>query len=143
MHVARLAVRAHGQGGHGVQAQEDHVHEVFLGQALVAQVGVHQAQAAQPPGASAGLGQVRDEDAAGIAHDDPEGTSPAVDEQAQLAAHAVGEDGQFAGLVRGHAALRGIAAGVETDQGLDLAGLETLGVALDLGGYGSAPALAS
>jgi hypothetical protein len=62
----------------------------------------------------------------------------AVDQDPDLAAQVVGELGQRAGELVGQESVGGQAAPVEALQGVDLAGLEALGVAEDLDRFVSA-----
>ncbi|GAB7079719.1 hypothetical protein JCM14635_13920 [Megalodesulfovibrio paquesii] len=102
-------------------------------------MGVDQPEAAQTPGTQAGAGQFGNVNGTRLTHDDHLGSALSVDEQAQLPAHAAGQDGQLPGLFRGVAALVGVAAGVQPRKGLLLAGLQTLKIALQFGGDGGAP----
>ncbi|KAF5027955.1 hypothetical protein DSECCO2_664100 [anaerobic digester metagenome] len=137
----RLAPFVHGQHAEAVQPQEQQVHQVFLRKQVRPQVGVQQTQAAQAARARAGAGQLRNGDGPGVAHQHHGHAALPVDEHGHLPPHAAGQGGQFAGLLVRIAPHGGEAALVQTGQGLDVAGLEPLGVAENLGD-GSAPALA-
>jgi len=80
----RFAHRIDSQDNDGIQAQKEHVHQVFLAEAVGGQVGMQQPKAAQTLAAAAASGQFGYQDAAGLAHNDRLYTALAVNEQAYL-----------------------------------------------------------
>ena len=59
----RVAEWIHGQGDHAVEAQEEHIHEIFLAEQIGREMRVQEAQTAQPRGAGTGMWQFGDVDA--------------------------------------------------------------------------------
>ncbi len=82
-----IARGIHAQGNDRIQTQEEHVHKVFLADAVRGKVGVQQAQAAQTflPGSTAR--QFGNENAARLPHQHHLHPPLAVNEQTQLTAY--------------------------------------------------------
>ena len=140
---ARRAIGAHGQHADGVQAQEGHVHEVFLRQKRGVEVRVQKAQAGQPGVGLAMARELGDEDAVLFPDQDHDRHALAVDQHAKLAADAPAQEGELPGLVGSEPALIGKASVVEAGNGRDLTGFEAREVAKRFGsdGYSPLPAL--
>ena len=79
-----IAVIVDGQHGNAVQAQEQHVHQVFLRKPVRRKVRVHQADAAQTARRAAPARQFRDQDGRGIAHDNHIHLALPIDDEADL-----------------------------------------------------------
>ena len=97
---------------------------------------MHEPETAQPPLPLSGAFDFRDENGVRLPHYNHGGAAFAVYKQPELAAYALGQAGEFARLLWGEPALEGVAPLVKTVDGLELAGFETLQVALGLAGYG-------
>ncbi len=129
--IAREPVLIRGDAGHGVEAEQRQVGEVVSSQALVAQVGVDAAQAAQPALPSAHASPIRHLDGASVADHHVADAAPAVHQDPDLSPDLVAELRELARQLAGEQAVRGHAATAEAFDALDLARLEPVGVAED------------
>ena len=128
----RVAEWIHGQGDHAVEAQEEHIHEIFLAEQIGREVRVQEAQTAQPRGAGTGMWQFGDVDAVRFAHDDHVHTPAAVYEQANLTAQRPREQGDFSRLLYGiHFMFRELALG-QPVKGFELAGFQSLQISVNV-----------
>jgi len=114
------ALWVHRDDRYGIQAQKNHVHEVFIGEAGAAQMGMQKPYPAESAAAFPQTVQGRNENASLIAHDYHEDMSAAVYDQADLSFCLVGEVGKFPGLFRGKPGSRRELAEIKPGQGLKL-----------------------
>ena len=102
-------------------------------------MGVQQTQAAQTRLGFAVAGEFGDEDAVLPTGNDHDRHALAVDEHADLAAHAAAQQGQLFGLIGGEPAQTREGPVVQAGQGRNLAGFEACEAAEGFGGDGSPP----
>ena len=127
--VGRAPVPGHPHRRHQVQPQQRQVDQVVPGQRLVAQVGVHQPQAPEPPPAGAQAPELGDVDARGITDEYVFDLAPPADQHPHLPLQLPGQPTHVARqLVRQH--LAGVdPPPVDALQRLGLAGLQAAEVA--------------
>ena len=118
---------------HQVEAQQRQVGEVVAAEAFAAQVGVHQAQAAETADAAAQAADVGNLDLVRVADDDVAHRAFAGEQHADLAAEVGGERRQVAGELQGDHLLRLDAAPEGALEGAPLGGLDALQVTVDVG----------
>jgi len=132
--LGRQAGLVDADGDHRVEAELRKVGQVVVGQRLVAEKSVDAAQAAKPSLAGAQASPLGHLDA-GLRADHRVGHgAAAIEQHADLTAEVVRELGQLARELVGEEAVGGESAPVEALEGMDLAGLEALGIAEDLDG---------
>ena len=132
MKIGRAAVGLHANGRHEIQPQQREIDEIVAGQRLVAQVGMDEAQAAEPASArsdAADLGQV---DARGIAHEDVLDFAAPADEEPDLALELARQAAQERGQLGGSDLGRTQAPPVYALESVLLAGLEARDIAGDV-----------
>jgi hypothetical protein len=134
--LAGEAVHAGLDDDDGVQAQQAEVGHVVAAEALAAQMGVHEAQTAEPTGAGAGAGQVGDEEPVGIPDDDVRGVALPVDGEADLPTRLARELGHPPRQLGGDHPVDRRAAPVELLNRLQLGLLEPFDVSVNLGNVG-------
>ena len=138
----RLADRIDGERDDGVQPEKEHVHEIFLTQAVRREVCVQKvkpAQASLPRAAALKVGNV---DAVRLADEHHSHPAFPVDEKADLPSDRTREQGEFASLFQRVNGIRRETAIEKTSQGIDLALLEPLHVTFR-SGDGRLPAMAA
>jgi hypothetical protein len=116
---------------HQVQAQQRQVDQVIAGQRLVAQVGVHQAQAAEAPAPRADTPQLGQGDARGVAHEHVFDVAAPVDQDPDLALDLARHLAQIGAELAGRDLLRPQPPPVHALEGVFLARLEAGYVAGD------------
>ena len=114
---SRVPLVGNGQGGEGIQPQEQQIHQIFLGERIRFEVRMQQAQSAQPPGSLSRTFEFRNKNGAWIAHNDHLGPALSVNEQSELPPHGKTQFGDFPGLFVGIKFVEG-----ETDGGRDVPG---------------------
>ena len=125
-------VGPHPHRGDGVQAQQGKVGEVVLGEGLALEVGVDEAQATQAHLAGTGAADVRQLELVGVAHDHVLHLALAGEQDAHLAVGGVGELGEVTGELRADQLPGQHPAAVGVSQSLEVARLESEGVAVDV-----------
>ena len=138
---AGLPPLVHGEHAHGVQTQEKKIHEVFVREALGNKMRMQKAQAAQTTRARAHMGKRGNENGRSVPHNDHVHPALPVQREAYLTGKQARERRQFSRLFGAVAPLRRIAALPQPVESLQLAGLETGGVAFNPGGYFTPPAI--
>jgi len=127
-----IAERIHRQGDDAVEAQEEHVHEVFLAEQIGREMRMQEAQAAEAGSARARALQRGNVDAVGLADDDHVHAAAAVDEQADLPAQSAREQGDFSRLLYAvNVMFRELALGQPVEC-LELARLQPLKISVNM-----------
>lgn len=129
----RVARGVDAQGNDRVETQEEHVHQVFLTEQIGRQVRMEQTQTAQTIRAHAAARQFGNEQTAGLAHDDHFHAPPAVDEQADLAAHSARQKSKLARLLKRIDVSLRKASVEQALQALGLTGLQSLEISFEAG----------
>ena len=119
-------------GDHGVESQQCQVGCVIAGEALIPQVGMDAAQPPQAPASRAQAPPVRQLDGVGISHHRVGHRAPPVDENPDLAPDLAADGRQFASEFLGQQPIGRDAPPEKSLEGPDLAGLEAVGVSVDL-----------
>ncbi len=104
--LADLALGVNLQGAHQIEAEEEQIHKIILGQPLAPQMGMEAAQPPQPPPGGPPRTQGRDHDRAMIPHQDQLHLAGTVDQQADLTADPPRNPGQGSGQFRGSNLIR-------------------------------------
>ncbi len=136
MEHAGQPVLADADRRHHVEPEQREVGEVVLGERLGLQVRVHEPQAAETDLTGAGAADVRQLELVRVADDHPLDLALAVHEHADLPVQLPGLLGEVAGELGAHDLVGRDPAAEGVPERLQLAGLETEGVAEDVAQVG-------
>jgi hypothetical protein len=126
-----------GVDGHDeVEGEQGEVGEVVVVEGLTLEVRVNEPDPPEAPPPRPDTAEGGEVDGVGIAHHHVLHAAPTVDDDADLAPDVAGELGQLQGDLLGYDAARLQVAPVEPLERVDVAGLESRGVAVYLAGNG-------
>ena len=131
----------HGEHAHGIKTQKEKVHEVFTGKTFRDKMRVQKAQTAQTARARTHMGKLGDKNGGSVPDDDHVHPALPVQRKAYLAGQKTGQRRKLPRLLGAVASLRRVAALPQPVESLELAGLETGGIAFNPGGYCTPPAI--
>ena len=132
VHLAGKPVLEHLDGRHQVEPEQGQVGEVVARERLAVQVGVHQAQTAEPALAGAGAAHIRELQLAGVADHHRLHVPLAIEEDADLPVGLERHLGEVPGELRRDDHPGVDAASVGAAEGVELGGLEAEGVSEDV-----------